>query len=395
MDYWRTRFYALCALAALLVVPLCASRAEAQKKSPPKTPDVLVLNDGVTLRGTLVRVVDGTVTFHTASLGDVKVAWSKVKSLRTSGDFSVLNKQVKVRNKREEMHIPTGTLEGTSSSLTLHPAAGGPETIPAKDAEYVVGEQTLNQQLFHQPSFFHDWKGSATAGATIVNATQNQYTVSSSVGLARTVPAVTWLKTRNRTSTDFSGSFGKITQPGYGSPTGYVPAIVTKTAILHFDAERDEYISSRFFALAQTAFDHNFSQSLGLQQIYGAGLGWTAIKTPKQEADLKATLQYEKQAFIAGPPSANQNLIGSTFSVNYQLTLKFVSLTQQLAYIPAYNNMHAYSANETNLFTFPAYKNLGFSLGTTDSYLNNPPLSLPPTKRNSFQFTMGLTYAIP
>ena len=38
--------------------------------------------------------------------------------------------------------------------------------------------------------------------------------------------------------------------------------------------------------------------------------------------------------------------------------------------------------------------NLSFSLGTNDSYLNDPPTSLPPTKRNSFQFTMGLTYAI-
>jgi hypothetical protein len=33
-------------------------------------------------------------------------------------------------------------------------------------------------------------------------------------------------------------------------------------------------------------------------------------------------------------------------------------------------------------------------MGTLDSYLNDPPTSLPPTKRNSFQFTMGLTYAI-
>ena len=41
-----------------------------------------------------------------------------------------------------------------------------------------------------------------------------------------------------------------------------------------------------------------------------------------------------------------------------------------------------------------ATRNLGFSLATLDSYLNDPPVSLPPTKRNSFQFTMGLTYAI-
>ena len=43
---------------------------------------------------------------------------------------------------------------------------------------------------------------------------------------------------------------------------------------------------------------------------------------------------------------------------------------------------------------FPAYKNLSFSVGTLDSFLNDPPVSLPPTKTNSFQFTMGLTYAI-
>jgi hypothetical protein len=29
-----------------------------------------------------------------------------------------------------------------------------------------------------------------------------------------------------------------------------------------------------------------------------------------------------------------------------------------------------------------------------DSYLNDPPAAVPPTKRNSFQFTTGLTYAI-
>jgi len=74
--------------------------------------------------------------------------------------------------------------------------------------------------------------------------------------------------------------------------------------------------------------------------------------------------------------------------------MKLLTLTQSLSFIPAYNNSSAYSANETDTFAFPAYKNLSFSLGTMDSYLNDPPVSLPPTKKNSFQFTMGLTYAI-
>jgi heme-binding NEAT domain protein len=151
-------------------------------------------------------------------------------------------------------------------------------------------------------------------------------------------------------------------------------------------------LSPRFFALAQTAFDHNYAQDLHLQQIYGGGVGWTFLKTPRQEADVKATIQYEKQQFISGS-SSNQNLIGSTIALAYVLHHKLVTYTQGLAFIPAFNNPHAYSANETNTLAFPAYKNFSFSLGTLDSYLNNPPDSLPPTKRNSFQFTMGLTYA--
>ncbi len=116
------------------------------------------------------------------------------------------------------------------------------------------------------------------------------------------------------------------------------------------------------FALGQTSFDHNFSQDLDLQQIYGGGLGWTFLKKPTQEADLKATMQYEKQQFISGS-SNNQNLIGSTFSANYLLKMKLVTYTQTAAFIPAYNNERAYSATETNTFVFPTYKNFALQRG--------------------------------
>ncbi len=81
----------------------------------------------------------------------------------------------------------------------------------------------MDKQLNHQPGFFAGWNGAATAGATLVAATQNQYTVSGGIGLVRTVPTVSWLNPRDRTSVDFTGSFGKITQPAYTSGTTTVP----------------------------------------------------------------------------------------------------------------------------------------------------------------------------
>lgn len=379
----------------MLTAPLTRCVAQSKPAANP-APDVLVLSDGDTLHGKFVKEIGGTVTFHTESLGDLDVAWDKIKELHTAESFAVLSTQQKARGKKSAAQIPEGNLDVTNNSVAVHPAnqQPAPQPVPVKDAQFIVDRATLDKQLYHEPGFFAGWNGSATAGATLVSATQNQYTVSGGVGLVRVVPTVSWLDPRNRTSTDFTGSFGKITQPAYTSGGVYTPATSTKSSILHFDAERDQYFSPRFFALAQTAFDHNFSQDLDLQQIYGGGLGWTALKTPKQEADLKATMQYEKQSFIAGAGSTNQNLIGSTFSADYLLKLKLVTYTQALSFVPAYNNARAYSAQETDTLAFPTYKNLGFSVGTIDSYLNDPPATAPPTKRNSFQFTMGLTYAI-
>ena len=374
---------------------LSALAAAAHSGAQAPASDVLVLNNGDTIHGKLVNSLDGKITFHSDALGDLSVSWDKIKELHTSGSYAVLDKSVKLRGKKSAGAIPTGQLEVTNNSIAIQSEkAAAPASIPVGNAQYILDTATLDKQLYHHPGFFTGWNGAATAGAAIVTATENQYTFSGAVGLVRVVPTVSWLTTRDRTAVDFTGSFGKITQPSYTDPiTGIVvPSVVTKSAIYHAGAERDQYFSPRFFALAQTAFDHNYGQDLDLQQIYGGGFGWTFLKSPKQEADLKATIQYEKQQFISDS-SANQNLIGSTISLAYVLHHKLVTYTQGLAFIPAFNNPHAYSANETNTLAFPAYKNFSFSLGTLDSYLNNPPDTLPPTKRNSFQFTMGLTYA--
>ncbi len=358
-------------------------------------PDVVVLSNGDTLHGKFVNSIGGKVTFHSDVLGDISLTWDKIKELHTGQKVAVLENSVKLRGKKIEGNVPIGTVDVANQNVTVHPQnAAPPQPIPVKNAEYIVDQTTLEKQIYHHPSLTSGWNGAATAGATLVTATENQYTFSGAVALARVVPTASWLDPRNRTSVGFTGSFGKITQPAYVAAGVTVPAVTTKSAIYHAEAERDQYFSPRFFALAQTAFDHNYGQDLDLQQIYGGGIGLTILKTPTQEADLKATMQYEKQQFISGTSSGNQNLIGSTFAANYVLHKKLLTYTQGVAFIPAYNNARAYSANETNTVAFPAYKSLSFSVGTLDSYLNDPPASLPPTKRNSFQFTMGLTYAI-
>jgi hypothetical protein len=380
-------------LPLMIVLTLQMYAAAPADKTP--NPDTLVLSNGDVLHGKLVQEAGGTVTFHSDPLGDLNLTFDKIKELHASENFAVLNSQTKNRGRKASEKLPAGSIDVANGAVNVRSTnqASSPAPIPVKDAAVIVDSAELDRQLNHEPSFFSGWNGAATAGATLVTATQDQYAVSGSIGLVRVIPTVSWLDSRNRTSADFSGSFGKITQPAFTSGGVFTPASVTKSSISHLDAERDEYFSPRLFLLAQTAFDHNYGQDLNLQQIYGGGLGWTALKTPEQEADLKATAQYEKQDFISGASSANQNLIGSTFSASYLLKLKLVTFAQEFQFVPAYNVERAYSAQETDTFAFPAYKNFSFSMGTLDSYLNDPPATEPPTKRNSFQFTMGLTYA--
>jgi len=409
MVFSRSRFAACPApllatlLAGLLLgfvspaAQAAVSGAPAPKKSAPNpAPDTLTFTNGDRLSGTLVRAVGNEVVFHSEIVGDVTVKWDKIKDLHTATKLAVLEKSAFARHGHLPAGIPQGTLSVADQLITIHPDRGATiPAIPVKNALYVVDETTLKKQIAGHPGALSGWNGTVTAGATIVQATQDQYTFTGAVSLARVAPTVSWLDTHNRSTVDFSGSFGKIIQPAYASDGVMTPASSSKSSIYHADAERDEYFSPRFYALAQTVFDHNFAQALDLQQIYGAGIGWTAIKRPTQELDIKTTLQYEEQSFLQATPGEDQNLIGSTLDTTWaaKLPLK-VQFKQELSWIPAYNNPYAYSASETNSLTMPFFKSLAFSVGSIDSYLNDPPPAVPPTKRNSFQFTTGLTYAI-
>ncbi|MFZ0662622.1 MAG: DUF481 domain-containing protein [Acidobacteriaceae bacterium] len=382
--------------AAASAAPSGTGAAQAQ---PAGAPDLLILANGDRISGTFVREVAGEVVFHDDILGDITVPWSKIRELHTQTKVAVLEKGVSVRHGQLPANLPQGSVAIANGMVTVHPENNAIiAPIPLANAQYIIDQATLHKQIFGHPSFTQGWNGGATIGLTVVQATQNQFSFAGSLGLVRVVPTASWLDPRNRTSLDYAQSYGKITQPAYTAADGtFVPSNSTKSSILHVGAERDQYISSRAYYLGMVSFDHNYSQSLDLQQIYGLGVGYTVIKTPVQELDLKAVVQFERQAFAntIPPASSSQNLIASTFGASYlRHVTKGILFTQQLLYIPAWNNTRAYSFNESNTLALPVYKNFSFSLGTLDTYLNDVPLTFPTTQRNSFQFTTGVTYNI-
>jgi hypothetical protein len=349
-------------------------------------PDTLTLTDGEKLIGKMVKATGDEVTFHSDSAGDVTISWAKIKELTSSRRFAVIPKGLQFKRKETDGKIPRGTLALTDGKLQIAPGGGHPvQTAAPGDTEAVIDEDAY-QKALHEPGFNEDWKGAITGGVSLIEATQKSETFTGALHLTRAIPTEDWLAARNRTLIDFTASYGKIVQPA----TPEVKTDEVKTDLVHFDAEQDQYFSPRMYGLGQAAFDHNFSQGLSLQQTYSGGAGWTAIKSDKQTLDLKATASYISQRFNG---AASKNLIGSSFDEVYHRNLPAgIKFDENLTLIPAWNNTSAYSADGGAGITMALYKRLSLNVSMLDTFLNDPP---PNFKKNSFQFTTGVTYSLP
>ena len=343
--------------------------------------DTLTLTGGEIFIGKLVRSSDDSLTFHSDGAGDVTVAWAKVKEFTSSRTFAVVPKGVELKAKQAEGSIPRGTIHVTDQQIEITSAVGQPlQTVPTEGAAFIVDEDSY-QRALHDANFFQDWKGAVTGGVSLVTATQKSETFTSAVHVVRAIPDENWLAARDRTLFNFVSSYGKVHESN-------TPDV--KTDLIHFDGERDEYLSPRLYALQQAAYDHNFSLGLTLQQTYGGGLGWTVVRSGRQTLDIKASGSYMSQQFT---DATNKNLIGSIFAETYHRELfAGIKFDEQITAIPAWNKTEAFSANGGAGITIPLKKGLGFNLSALDTFLNDPPSGF---RKNSFQFTTGVTYALP
>jgi hypothetical protein len=361
-----------------LLLALCLATVYGQTAKP--EPDVLIFIDGEKLIGHLVSSTGSAVVFKSDMAGQVTVDWSKIQELHTSEKFAAIPKDVKLRSTEEANKVPQGTVAVVGQKVQVNTGTGAPQELPVTNVADLV-EEAAFQRALHRAAFTEGWKGAATAGLSITEATQKNQTYTAAVNLIRGVPSEGWLPTRSRTVVDFNEAYGKVSQSG--TPT-------VKTSLLHFDIEEDWYFSPRAFAFAQAAFDHSYSQGLSLQQNYGGGIGLVVIKGANQELDFKASANYIDQRF--DDSKLNQSLIGSTFGETYNRKSKGgVTFAEQAGFTPAWNNTSAYSAFVSAGLTFPVYRGFGLTLGALDNFLNDPP---PGFKKNSFQFTAGVTYSI-
>src|SRR6202453_2997590 len=159
--------------AALGLVFTPPMRAQAPAAAAP-APDVIVFTNGDQLSGKLLREVSGSVTFHSDMAGDVVVTWDQIKSIHTAQQFAVIQPGQHVNRKTPDSAIAHGPVEVQDNEVKVGPPdSGATKDIPVKDAQYMIDQPTYDKEVKRTPGWGYGWSGSVTAGATLVEATQN------------------------------------------------------------------------------------------------------------------------------------------------------------------------------------------------------------------------------
>src|SRR6202030_2520236 len=125
--------------------------------------------------------------------------------------FAVIGKNIELKRRPDGSKIPQGTIAMAEQKIEVRPAGtGAPQTIAVADTAHVIDEPTFTAAIEHT-GFLHDWKGSITAGAALVEATQTSQTFTGGFNFIRADPGQDWLEPRSRALIDFNAAYGEVT----------------------------------------------------------------------------------------------------------------------------------------------------------------------------------------
>jgi putative salt-induced outer membrane protein YdiY len=327
--------------------------------------DHVVLTNGDTLTGAIVKKDGDTLTFKTELFGVVSVPWKAVKTITSDAELNVV--------------LPTGeTVMGklATSGDQLQVATGAaPKTAPLADVKAVrdAAEQHSFERLLN-PGLFELWNGNFDIG--FANTTGN----------ARSENLTTAFTATRRTRTDkialyFNQIYGTARVNGVNSTTSNA---------VRGGWKYDRNLSPRAFLTGFNDYEHDVFQNLKIRFVAGGGAGFKAVKTKRTQLDFDAGVDYQRENFTDAP---NRNSAEANFGDNLLFKVsKVTTITEAARMFTNLTDTGVYRFN-FDLGTATAIKKwLGWQLTVSDRFLSNPVLG---RERNDLLISTGfrLTFA--
>jgi putative salt-induced outer membrane protein YdiY len=322
--------------------------------------DQVVLKNGDTLTGSIVKKDDGKLTIKSEFLGEVSMPWSAVQSIRSDESLTV-------ELPGEERVVGKVTTTGETLQVTTATAT---RTAPLAQVGAVrnPAEQRTWERLQH-PGILELWTGFFDMGLALARGNARTDTLTS-----------TFNATRVTRKDKLSVTFNQI----YGSArVDNVTSTIASAVRGGWSYNRD--VTPRLFVSTLNDYEHDRFQNLDLRFVAGLGLGANVIKEPNTSLSFTGGGDYMRETFMLGVArnSAEAN-VGDDFLHKFSPT---TNVTQTFRFFPNLSHSGEYRVN-FDLGAVTALKKwLGWHVTASDRFLSNPVFG---RQRNDLLISTGL-----
>ncbi len=334
----------------LLLLPLASSLLA----------DQVVLTNGDTITGSIIKKDGGKLTIKSEFLGEVSMPWSAVRSLKSDESLTVeLPGDERVVGK---VTTTGDTLEvATASAVRSAPLAGiGALRNPA--------EQRTWERLQH-PGLLELWTGYFDIGLALARGNARTDTLTGNFNASR-------VTRKDKLTVSFSEIRGT-------ARINNVTSEIASAVRGGWSYNRD--VTARLFVSTLNEYEHDRFQDLDLRFVAGLGLGVNAIKTPNTTLSFIGGGDYSRENFISGiHRNSGEANFGNDFLHKFSPT---TNMNQSFRIFPNLSNSGAYRANFDIGAVTALKKWLGWHVTASDRYLSNP---FAGRQRNDLLISTGL-----
>ncbi len=307
--------------------------------------DQVVLKNGDTITGSVVKKDGGKLTLKSEFLGEVSMPWDAVKSLRSDAELTVvLPGDEAVRGR---VSTSGDTLEVATGSATRS------APLAAVAALRNPAEQHAWERLQH-PGWLELWTGNFDLGLALARGNARTDTLTSAFNATR-------ISRRDKVTLYFSQIHGSAR---INDVTSTIASAVRGGWSYHRE------VTPRLFATTLNDWEHDSFQSLDLRFVLGGGMGLNAIKSERTTLSIQAGADYERENFT-------KHLSRNSAELNFGDDLLYklsgaAAVTQSFRLFTNLSDPGAYRTNFDLSGVVALKKWLGWHVTASDRFLSNP-----------------------
>ena len=311
--------------------------------------DKVVLDNGDTLTGTVVKLQAGKLTLKTDYAGSVEIESGKVKSI--------------VTDQPVEVHTTSGEILKGKLKV-VEPGKLTVERSPEREATAV----DWHKVAAINPPPQGVWTGNVTVGGSLQSGNTDRASASVAAGAER------------RTDRDRLG-FGFLYN--YGEENDQLTVRNT-----YVSAKYDYFFTKRLYGYLGMELLNDQFQDIQLRTIVGPGMGYQIWDDPVKSLAFEAGVSYFSDNMRVGEDT---DYFAARLGLNFRYNLfKSIVFTERLLYYPSLETFSNYTLRNEAALTTPLGTKWGLKLANIFQYDNDPSQGLGKTDS---QWLLGLQYS--